>query len=232
MLRDYYHFCPRNFRILAWLLIPAAAILLGGLSGIKMPDVSEGWTVDTVIDTFSVFLLITFPVGVLELFAGGKLFSGFGIFHDGEPGFLTASDRWRKLFLHVLAADVIRRFLVYLVALGFALGISTGMTEKGIAEALGASGQIFFFVCTASLLVCAADLLTSVAVRGIGVFGLIVFILALLQSVALFLILIAGISGNTVLLLLPAAAGLITYFRKAYLAGTSVYGAHREREKG
>lgn len=233
MLRDYYHFCPRSYRILAWLLIPAAAIVLGVLLGIKMPDVTEGWTVDTFTDTFTAFLEITLPTGVLEMFAGGKMFNGFGIFHDGEPGFLAASDRWRRLFSHVLAADVIRRFLVYLIAWSLALKINNAMTDRGVAEAAGASGgfgQMLFFVCTASLLVCVADLFASTAVKGFGVFGVRVLIMALLQAAALLLIIIAGISGNTALLLLPAASGLITYFRKAYLAGTSVYGVRKERK--
>lgn len=227
MLRDYYHFCPRSYRILAWLLIPLAAVILGCLSGYALPDLSGGWTVDTFTDTFTRLFLITLPTGVLEVFAGGKMFNGFGIFHDGEPGFLaaSASDRWHRLFRHVLVVDAIRRFLVYLVAWSLAVGINNAMAELGFAKAAGASGgigQTFFFVCMASLVVSVAGLLSSVAVSGFGMYGLMVIIMALLQSVALLLILIAGISGNTVLLLLPAAAGLITYFRKAYRAGTAL----------
>lgn len=235
MLRDYYHFCPRSYRILAWLLIPLAAVILGCLSGYTLPDLSGGWTVDTFTDTFSRLFMITLPTGVLEMFAGGKMLNGFGIFHDGEPGFLaaSASDRWRRLFRHVLVADAIRRFLVYLVAWSLAVGINNAMAELGFAKAAGASGgigQMLFFVCTASLLVCVADLFASTAVKGFGVFGVRVLIMALLQAAALLLIIIAGISGNTALLLLPAASGLITYFRKAYLAGMSVYGVRKERK--
>ena len=235
MLRDYYHFCPRSYRILAWLLIPLAAVILGCLSGYTLPDLSGGWTVDTFTDTFSRLFTITLPTGGLEMFAGGKMLNGFGIFHDGEPGFLaaSASGRWRRLFRHVLVADAIRRFLVYLVAWSLAVGINNAMAELGFAKAAGASGgigQMLFFVCTASLLVCVADLFASTAVKGFGVFRVRVLIMALLQAAALLLIIIAGISGNTALLLLPAASGLITYFRKAYLVGTSVYGVRKERK--
>ena len=46
MLKDYHYFCPRNYRILAWLLIPALASALGAAAGLTMPDITGGWTVD------------------------------------------------------------------------------------------------------------------------------------------------------------------------------------------
>jgi hypothetical protein len=237
MLKDYHYFCPRNYRILAWLLIPALASALGAAAGLTMPDITGGWTVDSCLHAASSFLFLVIPVGILEILAGGKLFNGFSIFHDGEPGFLAASDRWKYLLPQILTVDAIRRFLVWLLSLACAAAVNHAMTQQSIsgsADTIGGMPQTLTFVFTAALIFSVAGMLSSIAIGGLGMFYLIMIIMVLLHTFAIVLVLSACVTGHIEFLLLPAAAGLILYFRRAYFAGTAVYGTRRKkiRKKG
>ena len=234
MLKDYYHFCPRNYRFLAWLVIPAAAAALGAAAGLTMPNIDGGWTVDAALHAVSSFFLLVIPIGILEIFAGGKLFNGFDIFHDGEPGFLAASDRWNDLLPWILAGDAIRRFLVWLLSLICAVGVNHAMAPQGIAVGSGTDGKlthVLSFIFIAALIFCVAGMLSSIAIGGFAMFSLIMVVMVLLHILAIVLVLTACVTGHLAFLLLPAAAGLVLYFRRAYIAGTALYGINRKRSE-